>query len=330
VHVRLRLVSMFILSSCGVVPGMALAQGTAAASWPAKPVQVVAPFAAGGSTEVEGRLYAQKLSELTGQPFLLDFRPGAGSTVGVNYVAKAAPDGYTIMINTAAHTITPAIYKNLPYDPVKDIAPITLMSRRPSVLAVHPSLPVNSPAQYIAYAKANPGKVNYGTTGTGGSPHMAGAWLHSLTGTEATFVHYKGSGQLMTDLLAGRLQATTSTFVTLRAHINSGKLRVLGVTTAQRSPLMPELPAIAEQGAAGYDYSSWLGFLTTAAVPPAIINKLRGELVKVAAAPDINKKLAGDGVTMLANTPEEFRQFIAVELARWRKLVQEMGIKAEE
>jgi tripartite-type tricarboxylate transporter receptor subunit TctC len=328
-HVRLRFVIFSMALSCGAAPGTVLAQN-AADKWPAKPVQVVMPFGPGGSTEVEGRLYSQKLTDQTGQPFVLDFRPGAGSTIGINYVAKAAPDGYTILINTAALTITPAIYKDLPYDPVKDIAPVTLISKRPSVLAVHPSLPIRTPAEYIAYAKAHPGELNYGTTGAGGSPHMAGAWLHSLTGTKATFVHYKGTGTLMPDLLAGRLQVTTNTFASLLPHIKSGKLRVIGVTTAQRSPLMPELPAIGEQGAPGYDYSSWLGFVTTAATPPAIINKLRGELVKVAADPDVNKKLGAEGITMVANTPEEFRQFIAVEMTRWRKLVQETGMKIEE
>ena len=312
-----------------VLPCVAVGQ-SAVEAWPSRPVQVVAPFGPGGSTEFEGRLYTQKLTEYTGQPFLLDFRPGAGSTIGIAYVAKAAPDGYTVMINTAALTITPAIYKNLPYDPVKDIAPVTLISKRPSVLVVHPSLPVRTPAEYIAYARAHPGELNYGTTGVGGSPHMAGAWLHSLTNTKVTFVHYKGTGTLMPDLLAGRTQATTNTFVSVLPQIKSGKLRAIGVTTAQRSQLMPDLPALAELGAAGYDYSSWLGFVTTAGTPPVIINKLRGELVKVAAAPDINKKLADEGVTMVANTPEEFRQFMAAEMIRWQKLVQETGMKAED
>lgn len=312
-----------------ITPIIVLAQG-AADNWPSKPVQVVAPFGAGGSTEVEGRLYTQRLTELTGQPFLLDFRPGAGSTIGIAYVAKAAPDGYTIMINTAALTITPAIYTNLPYDPVRDIAPVTLISKRPSVLVVHPSLPVRTPGEYLAYAKARPGELNYGTTGVGGSPHMAGAWLHSLTGTRVTFVHYKGTGTLMPDLLAGRTHATTNTFVSVLPHIRSGKLRIIGVTTAQRSQLMPELPAIAEQGAAGYDYSSWLGVVATGGTPAPIIARLRAELVKVAASPDIIRKLADEGVTLVANTPEEFRQFMATEMVRWRKLVQETGMKTED
>ncbi len=299
----------------------------AADAWPSKPVQVVFPFAPGGSSETEGRMYLQKMTESTGKTFITDFRPGAGGTIATSFVAKAPADGYTLMVAPTAIGINPAFYKSLPYDPVKDVAPVSLMSKRPSLLVVHPSLPIATPAEYIAWVRQNPGKLNYGTTGMGGSSHIAGAWLHSLTKSEVQFVHYKGTGPLVPDMLANRINATTNTALSLIPHVKAGKMRLIGVTTAQRSPTFPDVPSLSE-AAPGYDYSSWFGITTTGGTPVPLLNRIRAELVKAGNAPDVHKKLTGEGIIMVMNTPAEFSQFLNAEMARWKKLVEETGMTA--
>jgi len=309
--------------------GLSNAQGVAD-SYPSRPVQLVLPFGPGGSSEVEGRLYAQKLTENTGKPFIVDFKPGAGSTIATGYVAKAKPDGHTILVVTISYSVTPAFYNNLPYDPAKDIAPVSLMSKRASALLVHPSLPVKTVAEYIAYAKARPGELNFGTVGAGGSPHIAGEWLHALTNSKVTFVHYKVTSAMQTDFLSGRIQVITTSVRSALPLVKSGRVRMLGVTTAERSPLLPDVPTVAEQGASGYDFSSWLGIVTTGGTPAAVVNKLQAELVKAGNAPEVKTKLSDEGTLMVLSTAEEFRRYIEVEMVRWKKLVQDQGIKLEE
>lgn len=310
-------------------PGISFAQ-SAADDYPSRPVQIVLPFGPGGSSEVEGRLYAQKLMDNTGKPFVLDYRPGAGSTIATAYVAKAKPDGHTLLVTTIALSVTPAFYRNLSYDPLNDIAPVSLMTRRANAIVVHPSLPVKTASEYIAYARARPGELNYGTLGAGSSPHIAGEWLHSLSNTRVTFVHYKVTSAMQTDLLAGRIHVASTSVRSALPLVKSGRVRLLGVTTAERSPLLPDIPAFAEQAAPGYDFSSWLGIVTTGGTPASIVNKLRNELVKVGNSPDVRNKLADEGTLMVLNTPEQFRTFIEAEMQRWRKLVQDTGMKLEE
>jgi len=316
------------LFMAGWMSAAALAQG--AANYPSKTVRIVLPFAPGAVTDVETRLYAQKLTENTGKAFVVDYKPGAGQTIGVGYTAKAAPDGYTILIISSGFTVNPAFYKNLPYDPIKDFAPVSLMTKRPTVLMVNLAVPATNVKEWLAYAKANPGKVNYGTSGAGGMPHLAGAWLHSATNTPMTFVHYQGSAGAQQDLLAGRIQMMAATFLSAMPMIKSGKLRALATASSERSSLLPNLPTIAEQVLPGFDYSSWLGVLAPAKTPPAIVNKLSAELAKVAKDPEIERKLSSDGTMMIGSTPEFLRQLIVTEINRWEKLVQETGIKLEE
>jgi tripartite-type tricarboxylate transporter receptor subunit TctC len=307
-------------------PATSLAQS----DYPAKAVQVVIPYAPGGTTDVEARLYAQKLGDALGKSFVLDFKPGAGSVFGSNLVAKAAPDGYTILMTTASIAVSPALVKDLPYDPAKDFASVSLMSKRATLLLMHPSNPFKTFPEYLAYAKANPGKINFGTSGAGGIIHLSGAWLSSLTNTQVTFVHYKGSGQMYTDLLAGRVHVTPVTFTTGLPYIRSGKLVPLVVTSAERSKLL-DMPTVAEQGVPGYEYPSWFGVLAPAGTPAPIVNRLSAELAKIARSPEVVKKLAeADGSFMVGSTPEQFRQMIVTETARWKKLVQDTGIKLEE
>ena len=332
-HLRLRLhgcIMAMTMTAAGFIPAAVQAQGVAE-SYPAKPVQIVLPFAPGGSSEVEGRLFAQKLTESTGRTFVLDYRPGASGVIAMTYLTRAAPDGYTILMGSGGIIgTTPAFRKDLTYDPIRDVAPVTLLYKRPTVLLVHPGLPVKNAAEYIAYARAHPGELNYGTVGAGGSPHIAGEWLHSLTGTKVTFVHYKGTGALMPDLVSGRVQVTSTTISSGLPQVKAGKLRLLGVTTSQRSQLLPDVPTLAEQVAPGYDFSGWQAVIAPGATPQAIVNRLRAEFVKAANSPDLNKRLLDEGVIMSLTTPEEFGRFLSAEIIRWKKLVQDTGMKAEE
>lgn len=310
-----------------VCPGTALPQVPV---FPGKPVQIIIAAVPGGSNEAEARLYAQKLNENTGQQFIVDFKPGAGGTIAAAQVAKAPPDGHTLLVVSPNFTVSPSVYKGLPYDTVKDLAAVTMLSKRPTVLMVHPSVPVKNAAEYFAHARANPGVLNFGTTGNGSSPHMNGAWMHSSANVKVTFVHYKGTGSLMPDLLSGRVHATAISFLSSLPHIKAGRTRALGISTSERSRLWPELPTIAEQGVAGFDYSSWLGIVTSGATPGPVLARVHAEFAKAGKAPEIAKKLEPDFVQIVLSTPEQFKLYIAEDVARWRALVNEAGIQMEQ
>jgi tripartite-type tricarboxylate transporter receptor subunit TctC len=300
-------------------------------TWPVKPVQFIVAAVPGGSNEAEIRLYAQKMTEnIPGKQFLVDFRPGAGGTIAANYVAKATPDGTILLVVSPNYTISPSVYPDIPYDPIKDLTAITMLSKRPTVLMIHPSVPARTAKEYFSYAKANPGKVNFGTTGAGSSPHLNGAWMHSEAGVQVQFIHYKGTGNMMPDLLSGRIQSTSISFLSSLPQIKAGKTIALGITTSERSPLWPDLPTLAEQGLAGYDYSSWLGIVTAGGTPAPIIARVYTEIAKAGRSPDIAKKLEPDFVQMALTTPDHFQKYIATDIARWRKITKEAGIKAEE
>ena len=309
--------------------GAALAQGTAE-TYPAKPVQIVVPFTPGGATDIEARVYAQKLSDSMGRSFVVDYKAGAGGTIGGAYVAKAAPDGYTLLVVTSSFTVNPVFYKNLGYDTVRDFAPVSLMSKRVTVLLARPSFPAKTIREYIAYAKANPGKINVAATGAGSIPHLAGAWLHSATNTQATYIQYKGTSPLLLDLIAERVDVNPSPLVNGLQYIKIGKLKILGIMSDEHSELLPGVQTVAEQGVPGYDYSSWLGFVAPRGTPPAIVNRLSAELAKAAHAPDVAQKFGPEGTTMVGSNPKQVQDLIATEVSRWSKLVQESGIKLEE
>lgn len=321
-----KMASVFFL--CGI-SGSVLAQA-AASAYPSRPVTIISPFAPGGSTDKDGRIWGQKLQEGLGKAFVLDFKPGAGSTIGTNYVAKAAPDGYTLLIVSSGFSVNAATYSDLPYDSVKDFTPLSLLVKRPTVLLVHPSVPVNSYPEYIAYVKARPGGLNMATSGAGGISHMIGAWLHSATGTRITFVHYKGAGPMYTDLIAGRTQVTASSLFTSLPHVKPGKLRPLAVLSAERSELLPGMKTVAEQGIPDFDYSAWTGLLMPAAVPAAIVSKLSAEIGRQAKSRDMIERFADDGTLVKGSSSEEFRSFLVGEIMRWKRLAQEFNIKATE
>ncbi len=305
------------------------AQG-AAGAYPTKPVLVIVPYVPGGAAGNEARLESTKMSSLMGQPFVVDFKPGAGTTVGTAFVARAIPDGYTLLAVPSGFTIFPAFYTDLSFDTLRDFAPISLMTLKHMGLVVYPSFPVKNFSEYIAYAKANPHKVNFGTSGAGDVIHLAGAWMHSATNTPVTFVHYKGSSPRNIDLLSGRIDVAVLSLLSAVPLVQAGKLRLLGITNDSRSPLVPGMPTIAEQGIVGFNAALWQGFAAPSGTSSAIISKLSEGFSKVAKAPEVVGPLEAEGSVMVGSTPAQFRKIIEDETVRWRKLIQDNGIKLEE
>lgn len=307
----------------------AFAQG--AGNYPAKLVMMVLPYATGGSTDIEARIHAVKLSEMLGQQFVVDYKPGAGTTIGTNFVARAAPDGYTLLIASGSHTIAPSLYKDLPFDNIKDFATIALVGRYPQAIVVHSAFPSKTMAEYIAYAKANPGKVNFGTGGAGNVGHLVGEKLHSATNTKATFVHYKLFASLMTDLISGRVDSISTSLQGALPQVKAGKLRFLAVTSNVRTKLLPDVPTVAETlGLADFDVANWTGYVAPAATPAAIVNRLADAFAKVSKLPEVMANVDAVGGVAIYAGPAQFRQYLVNETEQWRKVITENGIKLEE
>ncbi len=304
----------------------ALAQG-----YPARPVNLVVPYAPGGATDLLGRAVAQKLGEALGQTVIVVNRGGAGGNVGAESVAKAAPDGYNLLVGTiGTHAINSSIYTSMPFDPVKDFAPVSLMLTNQLVLLVNPAIPARSVAELVAHSKTRGTRLFFGSAGTGSSHHLAGELLKSRSGLEMTHVPYKGSGPALVDLVSGTLQVMFSDIAGALPHIRTGRIMPLAVGGARRSALMPDLPTIAEAaGLPGFDVSAWMGVFAPAGTPPAIVAQLNGALQKLLAAPDIRERFAGLGAEPLASTPDEFSAHIRSEMAKWSQLVKSAGIKGE-
>ncbi len=319
-------VSTMLAAMAAVHASQAGAQESAAA-YPSKPVKVIVAQAAGGSADLVTRLFATKVGESLGRQFVIENQPGRDTAWTA--VARAKPDGYTLMPVLPDFTFAPALFPNLPVSPLKDYAPVSLMSRAPYLMVVNANFPAKNIQEFVAMAKADPGKLNFagGLPGTG--THLIAVWFLSQAGTQATYVPYKGVAQAMVDLLAGRVDATFTTGSAI-PHIRSGKVRAMGLSTAQRSRLMPDLLTIQEQGVPGFDASSFHGWATTGGTPAPIVNKLSVELIKATKAPDLVRSLANDNMEAVGSTPEEFRAFIAAEVPRWSKLVKDSGIRAEE
>jgi tripartite-type tricarboxylate transporter receptor subunit TctC len=310
----------------------ALAASTSAAAqsapaWPARPVTLVVGLQPGAAVDIETRLYATRMAENLGKPVVVDYKPGAGSTIGAHFVVKSAPDGHMGIMLTPTFTFSNISYPNLPYDPFKDIAPVALMSRRPSIVIVHPSFPVKSMSEYIAYAKANPGKVNVGTSGAGSFAELGWQWYNSIVGINVQIINYKGGGPASSALMSNEVQIALSGISQMMPTIKAGKVRLLAVTTAERSKVLPDVPTMAEQGAPGFNYEQWIGVGVTGATPPALIERMNAELVRAARSPEILRKLEDDGTIIVGSTAGEFRQRIASEAARWRKVAQDSGAK---
>ncbi len=300
-------------------------------AFPTKPIRIVVPFPAGGATDILARAVAQKLTETTGQSVVVDNRPGAGGNIGAELVAKSPPDGYTLLMGTVGtHAINPSLYPKMPYDHVKDFAPVILVAGVPNVLVVNPSLPVNSVQELIAYGKANPGKLNFASSGAGTSIHLSGELFKTMTGVQMTHVPYKGSSPALTDLIGGQVQLMFDNLPPSLPHIKAGKLRALAVTSAQRALALPDVPTVAEAGLPGFEASSWFGLLAPAGTPKDAIAKINGEVAKWLATPEAKEKLASQGAIVAPGlAPEDFAQHIAAETAKWQKVVKDSGAKVE-
>lgn len=300
-----------------------------AQSYPARVIRIIVPQSAGGSTDLVARPIAKLLTESLGQPIIVDNRPGSGSIIGCDAVAKSAPDGYTLLMVAASFSISPAVYKQLPFDPIQDFAPITQVSAFPNILVVQSATPVHSVAEFIAYVKAQPGKLNYGSSGIGTGTNLSMEMLKYMAGLDIVNVPYKGGAPSVAALLAGQVQVVLATISTALPHVKSGQLRALAVTTAKRWPSVPDLPTLAESGVPGYDYASWVGMLAPAKTPRAIVQRLWKETDKAARNPEMKKILAHEAAEPVGNSPEEFAGIIRREIGTWKKVVQAASIKPE-
>jgi tripartite-type tricarboxylate transporter receptor subunit TctC len=302
----------------------------AGADYPQKPIRLIVPFAAGGGNDAVARTIAQRLSVGLAQQVVVDNRAGAGGIVGAELAAKAAPDGYTLFLGgVGSHAINPGVHRNLPYDPVKDFAPVSLIASAPLILVVNPAVPANSLRELIALAKANPQMLNYASNGNGSSSHLAAVMFESMTGTRMTHVPYKGLAPALVDLLAGQVQAMFSSVVAILPHVQAGKLRALAVTGEKRLALIPDVPTVAEAGVAGYQAGSWYGILAPAGTPPDIIRKLNDEIVKAIRQPDMKQAFALEGAEPIGSSPQEFAAHIRAELSRLGKVAREAKIELQ-
>jgi len=312
------------------LPMLVLAAASACAqSFPVKPIRLIVPFAPGGGTDITGRAIAQKLAESWGQSVLVDNRPGANGTIALEIVVKTPADGYTLTMITSSHSVNSTLYPKLSYDLVRDFAPITQATSQPYALIVHPSVPAQSLKELIALARAKPGTLNYGSSGTGGFSHLAGAMLASQAGIQLTHVPYRGGAPAMTDVISGQIQMLFSTILQSNSHIRAGKLRALAVTTSKRSRALPEVPTMSEAGLPGYVIAGWYGILAPGKTPRPIVDRLNREIVRILQLPDVVERLAADGSEPVGSTPEAFGAHIRDEIVRWRKVIEEAGIKAE-
>ena len=312
-----------------LLAALALSAGASASAqqYPSGPMRIVVPFTPGGGTDILARLIAQKLNESWGQPVVVDNRPGAAGTVGTAFVAKAAGDGHTLLIVPAGYAGNPGLYKKLPYDHTRDLAPVSCLASGPLVLVVHPSLPPKSVKELIAFARARPGEINFGSSGAGTLPHLSAELFSSMSGIRMVHVPYKGAGAAVTDVMAGRVPVYFMNILQSISLIKAGKLRALGVTTPERSPIAPEIPAIAEAGLKGYDMTNWYGLLAPAATPREAVVKLNVEVVRILKLPELTSRLADDGMTVVASTPERFGEFLARETDKFTKVIEAAGIK---
>jgi tripartite-type tricarboxylate transporter receptor subunit TctC len=308
----------------------AFASAANAQAWPSKPIKWIVPFAPGGTTDILARTISEKLSQALGQPVIVENKPGAGGGVGAEFTAKAPPDGYTIMGGTiSTHAINASLYKNLPYDPVKDFAPITLIVRLPNLLVVHPDVPAKNVAELIALMKANPAKYTFASSGNGTSQHLSGELFKAMAGVDMQHIPYKGSPPALQDVVGGQVTMTFDNITTAWPLAKAGKLRALAVTTAKRSSIAPDVPTLAESGLAGYEVGSWQGAFAPAGTPPEIVKRLNAEMVKIINMPDVKEKLVGLGAEPVANTSEEFGALVKAEIVKWADVVKKSGARVD-
>jgi tripartite-type tricarboxylate transporter receptor subunit TctC len=308
---------------------LAASAAAAAADYPARPLRLVVPYAAGGSTDLVARIVGMRLSERLGQQVVIDNRTGAGTLIGTDIVAHSVPDGYTLLMATPPLAVNPALYPRVPYDLQRDFAAVTNVASSSNVLAVHPSLPAASVRQLIALMKAKPAYYTYGSSGVGGASHLAMALFDSMAGVEAVHVPYKGGAPAVTDLVAGRLALAMANLTTAQPHVRAGRLRALGVGTRARTPLFPELPTIAEAGVPGYEANNWNGIVVPRGTPRPVIERLQRDVAAILREPATAERLAAGGLDPVGDSPAEFAAYLKAEAAKWGKLVRTASIKPE-
>ena len=323
---RLLFMALTALATVGAIP-VADAQSP---PYPTRPIRLVVPFPAGGTTDILARSVAQKLTEAWGQPVVVDNRPGAAGNIGAELVAKSPADGYTLLMGTVGtHAINASLYAKMPYDHVKDFVPVILVAGVPNVLVVNPAVPANSVQELIVYAKANPGKLNFASSGSGTSIHLAGELFKVSAGVQMTHIPYKGSSPALQDLIGGQVKLMFDNLPSALPQIKGGKLRALAVTSSTRAAVLPDVPTVAESGLPGFEASSWFGVLAPAGTPPAIVTRINAEVAKWLASPEARDKLLSQGANAVGGTPEDFARHIQVETAKWAKVVKESGAKVD-
>lgn len=312
------------VAACVWAVGSAHAQ-----AFPAKPITLVVPFAAGGTTDVLARALADKLAPALGQPVIVESKPGAGATIGADYVAKAKPDGYTLLMGAVHHTIASSVYKKLPYDFAKDLAPVTTVAMVPNVLVINSSTPAKNLPELVGMLKPAAGKFAYGSNGNGTAQHLIGTQFQNATGTDLIHIPYKGSGPLATDLLGGQIMMSFDTITPVLPHIKAGKLRALAVTTGKRSGALPDVPTLEEAGLKGFNMGTWFGVLAPAGTPKELVARLNAEMVKVIQSPEFRARMADIGAEPIGNTSDQMAQQIASETDKFAKLVKEAKVVVE-
>ena len=314
-----RLLAVLLLLPC-----LALAQG-----YPVRPVRIIVPYPPGGATDVMARTVAQKLGEFWQQPAVVENKPGASGTVGSEIVAKSAADGYTLLMQGTQHSINLSLYKQLPYDTLRDFAPVAFVASAPFLLVLHPSVPANSVAELIAYIKTRPGGLNYGSSGVGGGAHLAGEIFKTSAGVNLTHIPYKGAAPAMADLLGGQVTMVFDPIPTSLAQVKSGRIKALAITSAKRSALMPELPTVAESGLPGFEVVAWFGLYAPAATPKDIVTKLNADVTRALQLPDVREKFAGLGAESMPMPTDQFAVYLRAEIAKFAKAIKESGATAE-
>ncbi|MEO8739189.1 MAG: tripartite tricarboxylate transporter substrate binding protein [Casimicrobiaceae bacterium] len=309
--------------------GVVVCNPAIADDFPSRPIKVIVPFSPGGAVDGPMRLIAQEMSKRLGQGVVIENRPGAGATIGSEAVAKAAPDGYTLLLASQTNAISAALYPKLSFDPIDGFAPISLIGREPGVIVVNPSLPVQTLAELVAYVKERPGQVDYASSGNGSGQHLFAAMLCSMAGMTMNHIPYRGSGQATTDLIGGQVQVSIPGMAGMLGHIRAGKLRALAVTGAKRAPQLPDVPTVIESGYAGYEAYVWMGLLAPAGTPPAIVDRLQREVTAALATPEVKAYMAGASIETVGSTPAEFGSFFRAEKGRWARIVRETGAKVD-
>ena len=318
------------LAAAGTTAFLMLSTQTAwAQKWPEKPVRIVTPFAPGGGTDVFARILAQRLSEVFAQQFIVENRPGAGSTIGTEHVARSAPDGYTYLMTSASYSFNPGLYPKLRYDPVKDFTAVSLVVRVPHVIVVLPSFPARNLQEFVKLARARPGDVLYASSGPGSAMHLAGALFGIVTKTNLTHVPYKGGAATVAAVMSGEATTAFNTLETVIGQIRGKRVRPLAVSTRERAAAIPDVPTAAEAGIKDYEAIGWFGLLAPAATPPAVIQQLSGEIAKAMATPAMRDRATQEGATPIGSTPAEFQRFVQSEIVKWTRIIQAAGIKLE-